>query len=302
MPRVNRAIELLQQDQPIFAENPTALTYEAGLAAAGTRADLFITDFEHHPFDMVALRAFMRGLVDGGPTRSGHRTPPVVATLPVLGTSAEAIHANTWQINHLLAAGVHGLLLCHAEDPAAVAAFVNATRYPFNGRGNDGLDEGRRGGGGQAYAAEIWGLPVTEYLAKADPWPLNPAGELLLGLKIENKRALANRAALAAVPGIAFAEWGPGDMGMSLAEHYISPDYQADPDFAHDPPYGPTMQEAQRNVFDACREHGIIFYSTMRPHDWRELYELGARMSSSTPRTAEFIDELRRIAKRTMPV
>lgn len=302
MPRVNRAIELLQQDQPIFAANPPALTYEAGLAAAGTRADFFITDFEHHPFDMVGLRAFMRGLVDGGPTRSGHRTPPVVATLPVLGTSAEAIRVNTWQINHLLAAGVHGLLLCHAEDPAAVAAFVSATRYPFNGQSTDGLAEGRRGGGGQGYAAEIWGLPVTEYLAKADPWPLNPEGELLLGLKVENKRALANRAALVAVPGLAFAEWGPGDMGMSLAEHYIGPGYQADPDFAHDPPYGQMMQEAQRNVFEACRESGVVFYSTMRPKDWRDLYALGARMSSSTPRTVDFIDELRQIAKRTMPV
>ncbi len=302
MPRVNRAIELLQQDQPIFAANPSALTYEAGLAAADTRADFFITDFEHHPFDMVGLRAFMRGLVDGGPTRSGHRTPPVVATLPVLGTSAEAIRVNTWQINHLLAAGVHGLLLCHAEDPAAVAAFVSATRYPFNGQSTDGLAEGRRGGGGQGYAAEIWGLPVTEYLAKADPWPLNPEGELLLGLKVENKRALANRAALVAVPGLAFAEWGPGDMGMSLAEHYIGPGYQADPDFAHDPPYGQMMQEAQRNVFEACRESGVVFYSTMRPQDWRDLYALGARMSSSTPRTVDFIDELRQIAKRTMPV
>jgi len=302
MPRVNRAIELLQQGQPIFAATPPALTHEAGLAAAGTRADFFITDFEHHPFDMVGLRAFMRGLVDGGPTRSGHRTPPVVATLPVLGTSAEAIRANTWQINHLLAAGVHGLLLCHAEDPAAVAAFVSAARYPFNGQSTDGLDEGRRGGGGQNYAAEIWGLPVTEYLAKADPWPLNPEGELLLGLKVENKRALAKRADLVAVPGLAFAEWGPGDMGMSLAERYIGPEYQADPDFAHDPPYGPTMQEAQRSVFEACREAGIIFYSTMRSQDWRDLYTLGARMSSSTPRTTEFIDELRQIARRTMPV
>lgn len=302
MPRVNRVIELLERDQPVFAASTPVLTHEAGLAAAGTRADFFIIDFEHHPFDMGGLRAFMRGLVDGGPTRSGHRTPPVVATLPVLGSSAEAIRANTWQINHLLAAGVHGLLLCHAEVPEAVAAFVSATRYPFNTPGASRDDEGRRGGGGQGYAAEVWGLPVTEYLAKADPWPINPAGELLLGLKVENKRALANRAALLAVPGIAFAEWGPGDMGMSLAEHYIGPGYQADPDFAHDPPYGPEMQTAQMAVFEACRANGVVFYSTMRPGDWRDLYALGARMSSSTPRTAEFMDELRQLAGRTMPV
>lgn len=302
MPRVNRVIELLQQDQPVFATGAPALTHEAGVEAAKTRADFFIIDFEHHPFDMTGLRAFMRGLMDGGPTRSGHRTPPVIPTLPVLGTSAEAIRANVWQINHLLAAGVHGMLLCHAESAEAVAAFVNAVRYPFNTPDAPAGEEGRRGGGGQNFAAEVWGLPVTEYMAKADPWPLNPEGELFLGLKVENKRALANRETILAVPGLGFAEWGPGDMGMSLAPNYILPGYEANPDFAHDPPYGPVMQVAQQHVCDACKANGVTFYSTMRPHDWREVYAMGARMSSSTPRTGEFIDELRQLAGRTMPV
>jgi 4-hydroxy-2-oxoheptanedioate aldolase len=302
MPRVNRVIELLREDQPVFAAGAAALTREAGVEAAQTRADFLIIDFEHNPFDMAGLRAFMRGLVDGGPTRSGHRTPPVITTLPVLGTSAEAIWANTWQINHLLAAGVHGLLLCHAESAEAVAAFVKAVRYPFNTPGAAAGEEGRRGGGGQNFAADIWGLPVTEYMAKADPWPLNPEGELFLGLKVENKRALANRETILAVPGLGFAEWGPGDMGMSLAPKYILPGYEANPDFAHDPPYGQEMQTAQLNVCEACKANGVVFYSTMRPHDWREVYAMGARMSSSTPRTGEFIDELRRLAGRTMPV
>ena len=46
--------------------------------------------------------------------------------------------------------------------------------------------------------------------------PLNPDGELMLGLKIENRHALANAEELTRVSGIAFAEWGPGDMGFSL--------------------------------------------------------------------------------------
>ena len=43
--------------------------------------------------------------------------------------------------------------------------------------------------------------------------PLNPDGEIFLGLKIENKRALNNVEATVRVPGIAFAEWGPGGYG-----------------------------------------------------------------------------------------
>ena len=119
-------------------------------------------------------------------------------------------------IKQVLAAGVHGLLLCHAETPEAVRAFVEAARYSFTSSVGSDLGAGRRGHGGQIRAAEIWGIPVDEYFARADPWPLNPRGELLLGIKVENTRALANVERTTRVPGIAFAEWGPGDMGMSM--------------------------------------------------------------------------------------
>jgi hypothetical protein len=91
-------------------------------------------------------------------------------------------------------------------------------------------------------------------------------------------------------------------MGMSLALNYILPGYEANSDFAHDPPYGEVMQTAQASVCEACKANGVVFYSTMRPHDWREVYAMGGRMSSSTPRTGEFLDELRQMAGRTMPV
>ncbi len=301
MARVNRLIELLEQDQPTFGARVPALTHEAGVAAARTPYDYLIVEFEHQPFDMIGLRAFMRGLVDGGPTRSGHRTPPVLATLPATGVSADVVRANAWQVAHVLAAGVHGVILCHAEVAEAAQALVANARYPINTPGADAATVGRRGGGGQGDAAEIWGLPVAEYMAKADPWPLNPQGELLLAVKIENRRGLANCAAILAVPGVGMAEWGPGDMGMSLAERYFVAGYEPDPDYAHDPPYGAAMEASRRQVGDACAASGVVLYSTMRPADWRELYALGVRSSSVTAGTDAFIDELRRLAGRTMP-
>lgn len=302
MPRINRAIELIEQNHVVFCGGTPALTHAAGVAAAQTTLDVILVDFEHQPFDMAGLRAFIGGLIAAGPTRSGHRTPPVICTLPVIGASATAVEANAWQIAHLLAAGVHGLLLCHAETPAAVKKFVECCRYPFQKRGREVLDVGRRGGGGQGYAAEVWGLSVAEYMARCDPWPLNPNGELFLGLKVENRRALANVEASLTVPGIAYAEWGPGDMGMSLADDYFIDDaYTANPEFAHDPPYGPVMEAAQKRVLAACKSNGVAFYSTMR-EDWRELYAMGARMSSASPRTLPIIDAVRQHSGRTMPV
>ncbi len=198
----------------------------------------------------------MRGLVDGGPTRSGHRTPAVIVTLPIDGTDEHAVRANGWMIKQVLAAGVHGLLLCHVESAEAVRAFVEASRYSFNpGVGSD-LGAGRRGHGGQNRAAEIWGIPVGEYFARADPWPLNPRGELLLGIKVENTRALANVERTTRVPGLAFAEWGPGDMGMSMGY----PDQ-------HDEPWPAQMQAARTRIMAACKAAGLAFLEQVTPEN-----------------------------------
>jgi 4-hydroxy-2-oxoheptanedioate aldolase len=121
-------------------------------------------------------------------------------------------------IHQVLAAGVHGILMCNANDPEAIRVFVESTRYPFAPVAA-GLEEAKgltRGNGSQGFAAQIWGLAANDYMRKADPWPLNANGELLLGLKIENRYALANAEISTKVPGIGFAEWGPGDMGWSL--------------------------------------------------------------------------------------
>ena len=59
-------------------------------------------------------------------------------------------------------------------------------------------------------------LKPAEYEAKADAWPLNPNGELLLGVKEEDRYALANVEENLKVQALAFAEWDPGDMALSL--------------------------------------------------------------------------------------
>jgi len=278
---VNKAVELLAQDQPIYYTGAENRTYEGGRAAANTWADYITFEMEHGPFDVRGLHEFMRGLVDGGPTPSGHRTPTVIVTLPVTGANEQTFRANEWMVSQVLAAGVHGILLCHAESTAAVEAFVQATRFTFIGGG--------RGSGGQGSAAAIWGMPVDEYVHKADPWPFNPEGELLLGLKIENTRALANANSVAAVPGIAFAEWGPGDMGMSLG--------YAD---AHDPPYPPDMVEARNKVLAACKANKLAFLEQVTPENVVERIAEGVRIGAG--RQAKAAAEIgRRHTGRALP-
>lgn len=212
--RVNRVIDLWLKGQPVYYSQTSGGGYEKGKEMAATKADYITYEMEHAPLDFKELREFMRGLVDAGPTRTGHRTPPVVVTLPIAGT-ADALRGNAWMIQQTLAAGVHGILLCQAESSEAARLMIEAARYPFAPR-VDGLAQGTRGNGSQGYAAGIWGVSTAEYMRIAEPWPLNPDGEFIFGLKIENPRADANVESTVRVPGIAFAEWGPGDHGFYI--------------------------------------------------------------------------------------
>ena len=79
--RINRAIELLEVDQALYYDGPHTghvLTYEQGRKDAKTWADYINVGMEHGSFDLAGLAEYLRGLIDGGPTHSGHRTPPVI--------------------------------------------------------------------------------------------------------------------------------------------------------------------------------------------------------------------------------
>ena len=270
--RINRAVELLEQDQAIYYDGPHSghvLTYEQGRTDAGTWADYMNVGMEHGAFDLTGLAEYMRGMMDGGPTRSGHPTPAVIVEAPVNGTDIANVRFNAWQFRQILGRGVHGILLCQAETADAVRAFVEACRYPHHlsgvdpalpspearlagttrPRAKDGLlGVGTRGRGLENTAAPIWGLSGEEYMERCDPWPLNPRGELLLGVKLESPEGIANADAICAVPGLGFAEMGPGDLSLSLGSVKLLRD-----------PYPPVMQSARDKVFGACRRNRIAF-------------------------------------------
>src|SRR5439155_772457 len=188
-------------------------------------------------------------------TRRLPGVPPAAIMLPSTSDSNNAVGvARMPRVNKAIELLAHGQPIYY-ETPDAVRAVVEATRYPFHTSGvGPALGVGRRGHGGQEHAARVWGLAVDRYLATADPWPLNPRGELLLGLKIENVRALASVEASTRVPGIAFAEWGPGDMGLAMGY----PDQ-------HDEPYPADMDAARARVLGACKAAGLAFLEQVTP-------------------------------------
>ncbi|MEJ0070554.1 MAG: aldolase/citrate lyase family protein [Pseudomonadota bacterium] len=311
--RINRAIELLEQDQAIYyagEHTGHVLTAAQGRADAQSWADYINVGMEHGAFDMTGLAAYLEGLVAGGPTRSGHRTPAVIVEAPVNGTDAANVRFNAWQFRQILGRGAHGILLCQAESADAVRAFVEACRYPhhlagtdpalpspldrLNGktiggtRPPDRLGIGTRGRGSEPTAASIWGIAPADYMARCDPWPLNPAGELLLGVKLESPEGVANCEAILAVPGLGFAELGPGDLSLSLG-------YTTLPR-----PYPPEMRAARERVFTTCRRHRLAFLEGCTPET------ITARLDEGVRVIAGHREDVARIGrahqKRTMPV
>jgi 4-hydroxy-2-oxoheptanedioate aldolase len=262
--------------------------FEQGKKDAQTYADYISYDMEHAPFDVKGLADYMRGLVAGGPTKSGHQTPAVIVNVPVNGTDEATVRANAWMFAQVLATGVHGIMLTHADTPGAIRAFVEAVRLPIHKQGLDkGLNEGRRGVHGAPTAAQIWGLSQDEYLDKADVWPLNPNGELLLGVKLEDKYALANAEENLKVPGIGFAESGPADMALSLG-------IRGPGNVVEDP----RMVKARAKVFAACKANKIFFLNTMTQEDVIGMIKEGVMVGPASQETAEIG---RKYTKRQMP-
>lgn len=286
--RINKVVELFADDQPVYYTQVEGGGYEEGKEYAQTWADYITYNLEQNPFNMDNLRAFMQGLVDGGPTKSGHRTPTVVVVPAVGGIDEQVMWANHWMIEQILASGAHGILLAHARSPEVVRILVQAARYPHAPEA-EGIGEGLRGHGGQGFAASIWGVTEEEYRRLADPWPLNPDGELIIGLKIEDRHALMNAEATAQVPGVTFAEWGSADMSIS----YNVPRWSG-PDGAPQ-----VLLDARARVFAAMQAAGVRFLDGVNRDNIEQMIDDGLRIGANPG--AELADYGRRYTNRQMP-
>src|SRR5258708_39586124 len=99
MARPNNAVDMLAHGQPIYYTGAEDRSYQGGRAAAKTWADYITYEMEHGAYDVSGLHEFMRGLADGGPTASGHRTPAVIVTLPATGADAQALRARARMVS-----------------------------------------------------------------------------------------------------------------------------------------------------------------------------------------------------------
>jgi 4-hydroxy-2-oxoheptanedioate aldolase len=213
IPRLNGVIRALEEGKPAFTTFSAA---EIGAAQAiGAAAyDGVVFEMEHRAYDVRALRDCLQYLLDRRQiAMSGSLAPAVTPFVRIPPNGGEM---SQWVAKQVLDQGVYGIVWPHVSTVEEARNAVQASRYPRPREAPYYEPPGQRGDA-PAAAAKYWGLSQQDYYKRADVWPLNPEGEILVAIMCEEKRAIRNLPTmLDEVKGIGVVIIGEGDLSQDL--------------------------------------------------------------------------------------
>ena len=259
--RINGAIDKLAKGKSLAG----AIMYDFSLYAAAqfssSDLDFMIIDMEHRGLDFERLETLLLGTTNKAEiAKQGNlqvRVPPIVR-IPTYGRAPnEAI------VKQVLDMGAFGIMFPAIENKQQALEAVSAARYPQLKGSKYPNPVGRRGNGNMP-AAWFWGLSRPEYSRRADIWPANPQGEILLFLQVETVEGVKNINEILTVPGIGVLFVGPNDLSWSLGVAQGSPEHE----------------EAIQVVVDACRARNIPAAITVTEADVLRRLKQGFRIAS----------------------
>ncbi len=203
--------------------------------------DFLLLEQEHEPVDLEKLRTFLLALNSKREVYLKGNLQPNLVTFVVIPFRGDQPLQTS--IKQLLDLGVHGVM-CTVDNAEQARNLVKVSRYPRPRQSPIAEPRGER----VAYplwATYLWGLTEREYIERADVWPLNPRGELMLMVHIETKEGVENVESIVKVPGIAAVHFGPRDYSFSI-DHPM--------EMSH-----PEVLAGLQRVKDACDRQGIQF-------------------------------------------
>jgi hypothetical protein len=173
---------------------PIVLSEVAKETVGYTRADYLYTSGTSDTF-----LAYMEEIKKAG---GSMRTHPFAAKIGIW-------HANQENVNNAIVrqlnAGHVSVSMEQVESAQEVRDVIKAMRLVSAG--------GTRPDTGLENAAAYWGLSVEQYKQKADIWPINKNGELLISVIIESREGVAKAREIAAEPGVGQIFAGYGTLG-----------------------------------------------------------------------------------------
>lgn len=270
IPRLNGAIRALEQGKPTFV---TFSPPEIGMAQAINAApyDAVVFEMEHNPYDIQLLRNCLQYMLDRRQIASSGSIAPAVT--PMVRIPANGGEMNQFLAKQVLDIGVYGVIWPHVSTVEEARNAVAACRYPRPPSAPLYEPAGQRGDAPKN-AAPYWGLTAQEYYARADVWPLNPKGEILVGIQCEEAKAIRNLPKiLEQVPGIGYVLIGEGDLSQDLG---FPRQYEH-----------PTVAAAIDEILAICKAHNVV---CGHPHasakNIEELIGKGYRWLMSLPTTS----------------
>ncbi|HUZ73447.1 MAG TPA: aldolase/citrate lyase family protein [Stellaceae bacterium] len=239
IPRLNGVIRALEQGQA-FTAFATA-DVDVALAYSTAKYDGIVYEMEHNPWDVRALRDCLQYMLNRRQIAvSGSLAPGVT---PMVRIPPNGDEKNQFFAKQALDLGAYGIVWPHISTVEQAYNAVASCRYPRLKTAPLYEPAGVRGDGPTA-AVRYWGVTQPEYYQRADVWPLNPQGEILVILMIEDTVGIANlRDMLKNVPGIGVVLIGEGDLSQELG-------YPRQ--YEH-----PTVLEAMAQVVRTCKECNV---------------------------------------------
>lgn len=248
--------------------NPLIEKLEAG-GNALTPDDWTFIDLEHGPFSIDRLQSILDDL---GKKRKANGQLP---SAPIVRIPMDGDESSRWVVKQALDSGAMGIIFGHVESKEQALAAVQSMRYPPQKGAAHPAPLGKRGYAPQR-AVRYWGVPLMEYLHRADVWPLNPDGELFAMIMIETVEGVKHINDILDVPGIGAIFIGASDLGMSLGVGPANPL----------PP--PETEAAIQTVLKACKAKQVLcaFPAIGGPSEVKMRLEQGFRMLlvAGTPR------------------
>jgi 4-hydroxy-2-oxoheptanedioate aldolase len=238
--RLNGVIRAWESGKPAFVSfaSPDRST---AIAFSTSPYDGVVFEMEHNAWDPNGLQDTLQYLLNRGQiARSGSIAPAVTPFVRIPPNGGEL---NQWVAKQALDRGAYGIVWPHIETVEQARNAVAACRYP-RPKGAPRYEPAGLRGDGPTTARRYWGLTQQEYYDKADVWPLDPNGEVVVMLMIEDTPGIANlRDMLKHVPGIGGVLIGEGDLSQELG---IPRQYDH-----------PELRAAMAEVLATCREFDV---------------------------------------------
>jgi 4-hydroxy-2-oxoheptanedioate aldolase len=213
IPRLNGIIKQLEQGKNTFVSfAPTAVDYT--ISAQTEPYDGLVFEMEHGPYDIATLRNCLQYLLNRRQIVESKSIAPAVT--PMVRIPPNGAEMNQWVAKQVLDSGVYGIVWPHISTVQEAYNAVASCRYA-RPEGAPRFEPRGQRGDAPATAARYWGLTQPEYYERADVWPLDPKGEILVAIMCEDVVGMKNLPKiLKEVPGIGCVIIGEGDLSQNL--------------------------------------------------------------------------------------